>query len=206
MNDQTCRTCGFEMPAQSSFCDGCGAMAPYPRSYSLAPRFMMATSAPAAAGYSPEFYGGGGFAAPEVKSTSYNTDSDDDYTYTSAPRSYTWLLYVAVAFILAAGCASVWWWNRGADMTVSISPLNSAVTFDGEPLAVTNGQAILPAVKRGTHMLVIKPPDGGTLYHSVDVGFFESSQTVEINVPQSGTVAHMVATRPGHSRLRTTKQ
>jgi hypothetical protein len=171
-------------------------MAPSPKAYSLAPRFMMATSGystsyPAgvgypAAGYSPEFYD---HSVPS-SSKSENADSDDEYTYARAPRSFTWLLYVAVVAIIAAGCASVWWWNRGADMMVSIAPLNSAVTFDGEPLAVTNGQAMLPAVKRGPHMLVVKGPDGGTMYHSVDVGFFESTATVDINLAQAASASY----------------
>jgi hypothetical protein len=189
---QPCRTCGFEMPVDRAFCDGCGAMAPTPRVYSLAPRFLMSTGG-YSTGISPEFYGGGGFAAT-ANDTDF--DTDDDYTYTSAPRPYLWM-GLALGVLVAMLAAGVWWWNRGADLTVAIAPANSAVTMDDIPLTMANGEVTLPAVKRGNHLLVVKVPDGGTLYRSVDVGFLATTQAVKIDLTKQAPPAHTAHLAPG---------
>ena len=193
MDVQTCRTCGFEMPVDRTFCDGCGAMAPSPRVYSLAPRFLMSTGG-YSTGISPEFYGGGGFASAR----DVDSDSDDEYTYTSAPRPYLWMGMAlgVLALILLAG---MWWWNRGADLTVAIAPANSAVTMDNIPLILANGEITLPAVKRGNHLLVVKVPDGGTLYRSVDVGFLASTQAVKIDLTKPAPPPHTAHVTPGRA-------
>jgi len=95
--------------------------------------------------------------------------------------------------------AGIWWWNRGADLTVAIAPANSAVSMDDIPLTMANGEVTLPAVKRGPHLFVVKAPDGGTLYHSVDVGFFAASQAVSIDVTKQLPMQHAAALAPGRA-------
>lgn len=194
---QPCRTCGFEMPVDRAFCDGCGAMAPSPRVYSLAPRFLMASGG-YSTGISPEFYGGGGFAIAAKDADFDSNDSGDEYTYTSAPRPYLWM-GVALGVLVAMLAAGVWWWNRGADLTVAIAPANSAVTMDDIPLTMANGEVTLPAVKRGQHRLVVKVPDGGTMYHSVDVGFFAASAAVSIDATKELPMQQAPALTPGRA-------
>lgn len=203
MEQKTCRSCGLEMSAETTFCDGCGAMAPALRSQSHAPHLLMAAGG-YSTGYSPEFYGGGGFAAAKDSSSTFesDSDSDDEYTYVHAPRPYLWM-GTALAVLAAMLFAGVWWWNRGADMTVAIAPTDSQVTMDGAPLAMANGEAVLPAVKRGQHLFVVKVPDGGTLYRSVDVGFFATTQQVTINLSKAAPLVHsarMAEPHYGHAR------
>ena len=102
----------------------------------------------------------------------------------ASAAAFKWLGVLSVVVVLLIGSA-VWWWQRGSDVHFKIVPADAAVTLDGAPLAVVNGEATVPALKRGFHMLVAVPPQGGSLHQSVDVSFLEASQDVVVTFPGS---------------------
>jgi len=110
--------------------------------------------------------------------------SDFQEDQPSAAAGFPWLAVVSVLLVVMIASA-VWWWQRGSDVHFQVSPANATVTLDGAPLAVVNGEATVPALKRGVHMVVVVPPQGGSLHHSVDVSFLESSQNVVVRFPGS---------------------
>jgi hypothetical protein len=107
--------------------------------------------------------------------------SDEEKSSGATP--FLWLAIVCVVALLIV--CPMWWWQRGSNVHFKITPPNATVTLDGAPLAVVNGEATVPALKRGVHMVVVVPPQGGLLRQSVDVSFLESTQNVDIKVPGS---------------------
>jgi hypothetical protein len=165
-------------------CPECAQSSAYPRTLRARALQPAAQLAAASVG-SLAFATSGGFTDsyyPEAPSQGSSHDADDAAPVDSNPFRAIYAGLAAMVLLLAV---AAWWWARGADVHVTITPAEAVVTLDGKPLTMDHGEAFLPALNRGPHMLVVKPLGGGTLDHALDVGFFDTTRNVQVTVPDA---------------------
>jgi hypothetical protein len=109
-------------------------------------------------------------------------------------------IFRVLAALIVLTLLSVWWWSRGADVRLQVSPAGSVVTFDGQPLTVNNGEAVLTSVSRGGHVLTVTSPDGTSVARVMDVGFFATTQSESVTAPPPLIAMHQAATKTARRR------